>query len=68
MDISSNAATGAALTAADGTGAGAVQTVMLRTALDMQAGSTAQLIRDLPPPAAALATSGSLGTNINTYA
>jgi hypothetical protein len=46
---------------------GQVQTQMLRKALDMQAATAAALIQTLPPPPP-LASSGAVGTRINTYA
>jgi Putative motility protein len=39
---------------------------MLKKSLNMQANSAAQLIQALPQPA--LATSGGVGTQVNTYA
>jgi len=45
----------------------AVQTLMLKRALDLQARDAAQLISALPAQAA-LATEGSVGTRVNTYA
>jgi len=66
MDISSNPGVSAATAAAQGPYAGSVQTLMLRKALDLQAADAATLIAALPPPV--LATSGSVGTRINTTA
>lgn len=43
-----------------------VATSVLKSALDIQAASAAALIQALPQPQ--LATSGSLGTLVNTYA
>ncbi len=39
---------------------------VLKKAMNMQANSAAQLIQSLPQPA--LATSGGVGTQVNTYA
>ena len=44
----------------------AVSTAVLKSALNIQAASAAALIQALPQPQ--LATSGSLGTLVNTYA
>ena len=44
----------------------AVQTAVLKTALNVQAASAVALIQALPSPA--LASSGSLGTLLNVYA
>ena len=61
-----------ASTAADGSVGQAASISVLRKALNMEAASAAQLIEALPevPPTGdvPLATSGSLGTQINTYA
>lgn len=45
---------------------GSASVLVLRKALDAQASTAAQLIQALPQ--APLATSGSLGTQVNTYA
>lgn len=45
---------------------GAAAVVVLKKALQAQASSAAQLIQALPQPA--LASSGTLGTRVNTYA
>ncbi len=45
---------------------GAASLLVLRRSLDTQAASSLQLIQALPQPA--LATSGALGTQVNTYA
>ena len=45
----------------------AAQVLVLRKALDQQASGAAALIEALPQPQP-LATSGSLGRNVNTYA
>lgn len=49
-----------------GTVSGAASMLVLKKALDVEAGSAAQLLQALPQPP--LATSGSVGTQINTYA
>ena len=43
----------------------AASVLVLKKALDMQASSATQLIASLPQPA--LATSGTLGTQVNTF-
>jgi hypothetical protein len=45
---------------------GAAAVSVLKKALNLQASSAAQLIEALPQPA--LASSGSVGTQVNTYA
>ena len=67
MDITSLAVSPAAMTATQGSPAEAAQTLMLRKAMDIQASSATALILALPHPAA-LATSGAVGRNLNTYA
>ena len=67
MDITSLAVSPAAMTATQGSPAEAAQVLMLRKAMDMQSSSAAAMIEALPQPAA-LASSGSLGRNVNTYA
>ena len=60
-------ATVANVSSADlGTVQGQAAVSVLKKALDLQASSAAQLIESLPQPA--LATSGPLGTQVNTYA
>ena len=66
MDALSGPATASASAADPGTVQGAAAVSVLNKALNLQAASAAQLIQALPQPA--LATSGSLGTQINTYA
>ena len=57
----------AAAGAADlGTVQGVAAMAVLKRAIDMQAASAAQLIQALPQPA--LATSGSVGTQLDTFA
>lgn len=48
-----------------GSVSGAASPLVLKKALNRQASSAAQLIQALPQPA--LATSGSLGTQVNTF-
>ncbi len=43
----------------------AINVAMLKKSMDMQASASAALLQMLDPP---LATSGSLGTQLNTYA
>ena len=49
-----------------GTVQGAASISVLKKAIDMQASSAVQLIEALPQPP--LATSGTVGTQVNTYA
>ncbi|MDD2545825.1 MAG: putative motility protein [Burkholderiaceae bacterium] len=48
--------------------ADAVNIGVLKKALDIQASAAATLLQALPPAPPALATSGPLGTQVNTYA
>ena len=65
--MSSVSSATAAASAADlGSVQGAASISVLKKALNAQASSAAQLIQALPQPA--LATSGSLGTQVNAYA
>ncbi len=57
-----NAASNADLASVQGT----ASVLVLKKALDTQAAGAVQLIQSLPQPA--LATSGALGTRVNTYA
>ena len=66
MDAVTHAAASSASAATPGSLQGAASVLVLKKALDMQASSAAQLIEALPQPA--LATSGTLGTQVNTYA
>ena len=45
---------------------GAINITVLKKALDVQASAAATLLQALPQPA--LATSGTLGTQVNTFA
>ena len=67
MDITSLAVSPAAMTATRGSPAEEAQVLMLKKAMDIQSSSAAALIQALPQPAP-LATSGSVGRNVNTYA
>jgi hypothetical protein len=67
MNLDTMATVGNASSAALDTVRGQASLVMLRKTLDLQASSAAQLIQALPQPPA-LATSGSLGSRVNTYA
>lgn len=51
-----------------GTVQGAASLMVLKKALHAQEGTAAQLISALPPTQPALATSGSVGTQLNTFA
>lgn len=66
MDPLTSVATASASNATLGNVQGAAALSVLRTALNVQANSATQLLEALPSPA--LATSGSLGTLVNTYA
>ena len=62
-----NGATVANASAADaGTVQGAASIAVLKRSMDAQASSAAQLIAALPQPA--LATTGTLGTRVNSFA
>lgn len=68
MNIASTPAVQSATAAASqGSTADAVQIAVLKKALDAQAAAAATLIQSLPA-VPALATEGSLGTRLNTYA
>jgi hypothetical protein len=67
MDITSNSGVSAATTAAQAPAADAVNISVLRKALDAQATMAAALIEAIPQQPQ-LATEGSLGRNVNTYA
>lgn len=66
MDAIVGSVTANASASTPGTVQGAAATSVLKKALDLQASSAATLIESLPPPA--LATSGALGTQVNTFA
>ena len=67
MNIANSTSVQAATSASQSANADAVNLLVLRKALDMQAVSAATLLQTLPqvPP---LATSGPVGTRLNTYA
>ncbi len=67
MTISSSAGLNAATAAAQNSSGGSIQTAVLGVALQLEAQSGAALVAAIPQ-IAPLATSGSVGTNINTYA
>jgi hypothetical protein len=67
MNIAANSGVSAAVTAAQSSTAGAVQIRVLNKALDAQASTAAALIQSLPQQPA-LATSGKVGTHVNTHA
>lgn len=66
MNISNSTSVQAATPAASSDTADAVNILMLKKALDMQTTSATQLLQALPQPH--LATEGSVGTKINTFA
>lgn len=65
MDSMTAAVSGASA-ATPGSVQGAASVLVLKKALDMQASSATQLIASLPQPA--LASSGTIGTKVNTFA
>lgn len=66
MIISSTSSAPAATTAAQSDIADSVNILVLKKALDLQATSATALLQSLPQPP--LATEGSVGTQINTFA
>lgn len=66
MDVVTSSAASSASAATPGSVQGAASVRVLKKAMDLQAASATQLIASLPQPA--LATSGSLGTKVNTFA
>lgn len=66
MQITNNPGLRSAVSAASAPSSDAVNILVLKKALDMQAASAVQLIEALPQPA--LATSGSVGRLVNTFA
>jgi len=66
MNISSTSAVQAATFAAQSDTADNVNILVLKRALDLQATSATALLQALPQPA--LATEGSVGTKVNTFA
>jgi hypothetical protein len=67
MNLTNSPGVSAAALAAQGPAVDSVHILVLRKALDAQAASALALI-DAIPPNPPLATSGSLGTRLNTYA
>ncbi|MDB5851257.1 MAG: hypothetical protein JWP29_5009 [Rhodoferax sp.] len=67
MNISSTPAVQGATAAAQAPTSDNLNILVLKKALDAQAASAAALIQALPEPPA-LATEGSLGTQVNTFA
>lgn len=67
MDVAlTNAIVNTATATSQSQTASAVQVHVLKKAMDMQASTAATLLQALPQPP--LATSGPLGTQLNTYA
>lgn len=66
MDAIVGSVTSSASASTPGTVQAAAATSVLKKALDLQASSAATLIQSLPQPA--LATSGTVGTKVNTFA
>jgi hypothetical protein len=66
MNITSMSSVQAATSAAQSDTADSVNILVLKKALDMQATTAATLLQALPQPA--LATAGSVGTKVNTFA
>jgi Putative motility protein len=64
--VSSTVAADAASKASPGTVQASAAISMLKKSLDLQESEAAQLLQALPQPS--LATSGSLGTQLDTYA
>lgn len=67
MDISNSSSVSAAVAATQGDDADALNVAVLKKAIDAQAAGALSLINALPEQPA-LATEGSLGRNVNTYA
>lgn len=67
MNIASTPAVQAASAAAQGSTADAVNILVLKKALNQQAVAAATLLQTLPP-VPPLATTGSVGTKLNTFA
>lgn len=66
MDGVTSSAVSGASASTPGSVQGATSVLVLKKALDMQAASATTLIESLPRPA--LASSGTLGTKLNTFA
>lgn len=67
MNIASSPSVQSASAAAQGANADAVNILVLKKALDLQAINAATLLQALPPTPP-LATAGNLGTRLNTFA
>lgn len=67
MNIASSTSVQAAVAATQAPQSGAVQIQVLRKALDVQEANAAALLQSIPS-APALATQGSVGTLLDTYA
>ena len=67
MNIASTPSVQSATAATQSPGAGEAQLLVLRKAMDLQASNAATLIQALPK-ATPLATSGSVGRHVNTFA
>ncbi len=67
MNIANNPAVQTATTAAATPKSDAINIMVLKKALDSQAAGAAALLQALPQPQA-LASSGNLGTKLNTFA
>ncbi|MDC8771054.1 putative motility protein [Roseateles albus] len=70
MDLANTALVNNAGSASPGSVQGSAQMMVLKKAINLQAQGVMDLLGSLPPTPAqpALATSGSLGTRLNTYA
>ncbi len=68
MNISEMSGVSAVLAAAQSPGADEQQILVLKKAMDMQASSAATLLQSLPQSQPTLATMGSLGVYLNTFA
>lgn len=66
MNISNTPAVQAAAAAAQSSTSDAVNILVLKKAMDLQANAAMALLQALPQPP--LATQGSVGTRVNTYA
>jgi hypothetical protein len=66
MDAITGSTVANASAADPATVAGAASLIVLKQALNLQAGAAIQLIQAIPQPA--LAASGALGTQVNAYA
>jgi hypothetical protein len=67
MNISNNAAVGSAVAATESSSSGAIQTAVLGAVLGSEGQNALSLVQSIPQ-VTALATSGSIGTRLNTYA